>query len=176
MSKWTSLAFLLVAGFISFGPMYSDRADAQDQALHLDIPLKFEKANVVFDVGNLVLNGDMPFFLGDMDLLVTDLSDWGVKGEIIAVFHGNAAYLVLNDESYNANRHVQTGHPVKTGNPFAKLFAGLMEQGVQIELCGATAKANHWTNKDLLPGIKVNTDAMARVTELEQKGFTLIYQ
>jgi hypothetical protein len=44
------------------------------------------------------------------------------------------------------------------------------------ELCGATAAANHWGNADLLAGVKVNTDAMARVTELEQKGFTLIYQ
>ena len=51
-----------------------------------------------------------------------------------------------------------------------------MEHGVQIELCGATAAANHWGNADLLPGVKVNTDAMARVTKLEQKGFTLIYQ
>ena len=51
-----------------------------------------------------------------------------------------------------------------------------MEQGVQIELCGATAAANHWGSADLLAGVKVNTDAMARVTELEQKGFTLIYQ
>ena len=41
----------------------------------------------------------MPFFLGDMDLLVTDLKDWNIKGEIIAVFHGDAAYLVLNDAS-----------------------------------------------------------------------------
>jgi hypothetical protein len=32
----------------------------------------------------------MPFFLGDMDLLVSDLSAWNVKGEIIAVFHGDA--------------------------------------------------------------------------------------
>jgi len=100
--------------FISFGATYStDRADAQgDPSLHIDIPVKLEKANVVFDIGHLVLNGDMPFFLGDMDLLVTDLKDWNVKGEIIAVFHGDAAYLVLNDTSYNANRHVQTGHPV----------------------------------------------------------------
>jgi len=51
-----------------------------------------------------------------------------------------------------------------------------MEQGVQIELCGATATANHWVNKDLLPGVKVNTNAMVRVTELEQKGFTLSYE
>jgi intracellular sulfur oxidation DsrE/DsrF family protein len=55
-------------------------------------------------------------------------------------------------------------------------MAGLMEQGVQIELCGATATANHWVSKDLLPGVKVNTNAMVRVTELEQKGFTLIYE
>jgi len=52
----------------------------------------------------------------------------------------------------------------------------LMKQGIQIELCGATAAANHWINKDLLPGVKVNTNAMVRVTELEQKGFTLIYE
>jgi intracellular sulfur oxidation DsrE/DsrF family protein len=179
MSKWRSLAVLLAgAFFISFDPTYSgDRADAEgDQALHIDIPVKLEKANVVFDIGHLVLNGDMPFFLGDMDLLASDLSHWNVKGEIIAVFHGDAAYLLLNDDFYNSNRHVQTGHPVQTGNPYGKLIAGLMEQGIQIELCGATAAANHWINKDLLPGVKVNTNAMVRVTQLEQKGFTLIYE
>ena len=43
--------------------------------------------------------------------------------------------------------------------------------GVRIELCGATAKAHHWGNADLLPNIKVNTDAMARTTQLVQEGF-----
>jgi intracellular sulfur oxidation DsrE/DsrF family protein len=179
MSKRRSLAVLLVTGFcIGLGTAYSaDRAAAQsDQALHIDVPVKLEKASVVFDIGHLVLNGDMPFFLGDMDLLATDLADWNVKGEVIAVFHGDAAYLVLNDEAYDANRHIQTGHPVKTGNPYAKLINGLMERGVQIELCGATAAANHWVNKDLLPGVKVNTNAMVRVIQLEQKGFTMVYE
>jgi intracellular sulfur oxidation DsrE/DsrF family protein len=179
MSRYRSLAALLVAGlFISFGAAYSGgSADAQGtQALHIDVPVKLEKANVVFDIGHLVLNGDMPFFLGDIDLLATDLSNWNVKNEIVAVFHGDAAYLVLNDDSYDANRRVQTGHPIQTGNPYGKLIAGLMKQGIQIELCGATAAANHWTNKDLLPGVKVNTNAMVRVTQLEQQGFTLIYE
>ena len=173
MPKRRSLAVLLVtASFIGFGTTYSaDRADAQsDHALHIDIPVKLEKANIVFDIGHLVLNGDMPFFIGDMDLLATNLADWNVKGEVIAVFHGDAAYLVLNDDAYDANRHVQTGHPVHTGNPYAKLLTGLMDQGVQIELCGATAAANHWGNVDLLPGVKVDTNAMVRVTELELKG------
>jgi intracellular sulfur oxidation DsrE/DsrF family protein len=49
-----------------------------------------------------------------------------------------------------------------------------MKRGVQIELCGATAKAHKWGNSDLLPGIKVNTDAMARTTQLVQEGFVKI--
>ena len=173
MSKTRSLPVLLLAGFfISFGATYSgDRADAQgDQALHIDVPVKLEKANVVVDVGNLVLAGDMPFVLGDLHVLASDYSQDSTQGDIIAVFHGNAAYLVLNDESYNADRHVQTA------NPYGKLITALMKQGVQFELCGAAATANHWINANLLPGVKVNTDAMVRVTELQQKGFTLIYE
>jgi hypothetical protein len=45
-----------------------------------------------------------------------------------------------------------------------------------IESCGATGAANHWGNADLLPGLKVNTSAMVRVTQLEQDSFTLIYE
>jgi len=49
-----------------------------------------------------------------------------------------------------------------------------MKRGVHIELCGATAKAHGWGNADLLPGVKVNTDAMARTTQLVQEGFVKI--
>jgi len=42
---------------------------------------------------------------------------------------------------------------------------------VKVELCGATATVHHWGNADLLPGIKVNTDAMARMAQLAQQGF-----
>ena len=46
-----------------------------------------------------------------------------------------------------------------------------MKRGVKIELCGATAKVHNWGNEDLLPGVDVNTDAMARTTQLVQEGF-----
>ena len=62
--------------------------------------------------------------------------------------------------------HTNAGHKDLIGN--------LQKRGVQIELCGATAKAHHWGNADLLPGIKVNTDAMARTTQLVQQGFVKI--
>ena len=63
---------------------------------------------------------------------------------------------------------------IATGNPYKDLIGNLQKRGVQIELCGATAKAHHWWNADLLPGIKVNTDAMARTTQLVQQGFVKI--
>jgi hypothetical protein len=34
--------------------------------------------------------------------------------------------------------------------------------------------AHHWGNEDLLPGIKVNTDAMSRTIQLVQQGFVKI--
>jgi intracellular sulfur oxidation DsrE/DsrF family protein len=49
-----------------------------------------------------------------------------------------------------------------------------MTRGVNVELCGATAAVHGWGNGDLLPGIKVNTDAMARVSQLVQEGFVQI--
>lgn len=152
----------------------ASHASAQDTAadlrLHIDIPTRLDKSNVVIDFGHAVFNGDVPFALGDVKLLAADMHSWNASGAIIVIFHGDAAYLVLNDETYDRNRHVTTG------NPYKKLLNDLMATGVQLELCGATAKGNDWGNANLLPGIKVNLNAMVRLTQLEQDGYTLIYQ
>jgi hypothetical protein len=39
---------------------------------------------------------------------------------------------------------------------------------------GCPRAAHGWGNMDLLPDIKVNTDAMARTTQLVQEGFVKI--
>jgi intracellular sulfur oxidation DsrE/DsrF family protein len=148
----------------------ADSADlTAGQTLHIDIPVKIESANVAIDMGHLVFEGDAPFALGDLHLLADDFRDWNTKGKIVAVFHGDAAYVVLNDDTYNIVRHVTTG------NPYKELMAELMKEGVQIELCGATAKGNHY-NSNLLSGVKVNTNAMVRLTQLEQDGYKMIYE
>jgi intracellular sulfur oxidation DsrE/DsrF family protein len=150
------------------GPLSAQ--DNGEAALHVDVPTTLEKANVVIDFGHAVYLGDLPFALADVNLLATDVRDWSAKGQIVVIFHGDAAYLVLNDKTYNANRHVSTG------NPYKKILSSLMAQGVQLELCGATAKGNHWGNANLLAGIKVNVNAMVRLTQLEQEGYTMIYE
>jgi intracellular sulfur oxidation DsrE/DsrF family protein len=168
MVRWQTLSSLL--GVLLFAGIGSMQAQDTGSAIHIDVPTKLEKAHVVVDMGHLVLNADMPFALGDTKLLADNLHEWNVNGQIVMVFRGDSAHLVLDDETYGANRHVQTG------NPYKKLMLDLMAKGVQIELCGATARANHWSNANLLPGIKVDTNAMVRITELEQEGYTLIYQ
>src|SRR6516164_5040577 len=140
-------------------------------ALHIDVPTTLEKANVAIDFGHAAFAAPHePFALGDISLLDTDVRDFNAKGQIVVIFHGDAAYIVLNDKSYNVKRNITTG------NPYKKVLNGLMEKGVQIELCGATAKANHWSNADLLPGVKVNVNAIVRVTQLEQENYTMIYE
>jgi intracellular sulfur oxidation DsrE/DsrF family protein len=59
---------------------------------------------------------------------------------------------------------------VSTGNPYKELVACLMTRGLQIELCGAMATVHNWENEDLLPEVKVNTNAIARMSQLVQEG------
>ena len=136
--------------------------------LHIDIPVKLTDAKVVFSIGALSFEGDLPASIFHMQLIENDIADWKAKSEVIAVFHTNAGHVTLKDGSYNSDRNIATG------NPHKDLLTDLMKRGVQIELCGATAKAHGWGNTDLLPNVKVNTDAMARTTQLVQEGFVKI--
>jgi intracellular sulfur oxidation DsrE/DsrF family protein len=139
-----------------------------DKSLRIDIPVKLAEVKVAFSVGALAFEGDLPASLFHLQLIENDIADWHAKAQVIAIFHTNAGHVTLHDGAYNADRNVATG------NPYKKLVADLMTRGAQIELCGATAKAHKWGNADLLPGVKVNTDAMARTTQLVQEGFVKI--
>ena len=139
-----------------------------DKPLHIDIPVKLAEVKVAFSVPALEFEGDLPASIFHLQLIENDIADWNAQAQVIAVFHTNAGHVTLTDKAYDADRNVATG------NPYKELVADLMERGVRIELCGATAKVHNWGNEDVLPGIKVNTDAMARMTQLVQEGFVQI--
>ena len=130
--------------------------------LHIDIPVKLSDVKVVFSIGALAFEGDLSASIFHMRLIKNATS------EVVAVFHTNAGHVTLHDTAYNADRNVATG------NPYKDLISDLQKRGVKVELCGATAKAHGWGNEDLLPDIKVNTDAMARTTQLVRQGFVKI--
>jgi len=135
---------------------------------HIDIPVKLKEVRTVFSIAALAFEGDLPASIFHLQLIENDIADWKAKSQVIAVFHTNAGHVTLNDTADNTYRNITTG------NPYKGLIADLMKRGVQIELCGATAKAHGWVNTDLLPGVRVNTDAMARTTQLVQEGFVKI--
>jgi len=136
--------------------------------LHIDIPVRLTDLRVAFSIADLAFEGDLPASIFHLQLITNDISDWKAKAQVIAVFHTNAGHVTLNDDAYNTERMVATG------NPYKGLVAELMKRGVQVELCGATATAHKWDNDDLLPEIKINTDAMARMSQLVQEGFVQI--
>jgi intracellular sulfur oxidation DsrE/DsrF family protein len=136
-----------------------------EKPLRIDIPVRLTEVKVVFSIAALMFEGDLPASIFHLQLIENDIADWNAKSQVIAVFHTNAGHVTLHDAAYNAERNIATG------NPYKGLVADLMKRGVQIELCGATARMHKWGNEDLLPGVKVNTDAMARTTQLVQEGF-----
>ncbi|MHB8778868.1 MAG: DsrE family protein [Anaerolineales bacterium] len=134
----------------------------------VEIPVVLEKANVVFNMDHLAFAADVPVGINYMRLLTNRFREMNTKGQIVGVFHGDAAYMTLNDEAYNAYRKVITG------NPYKGLFAELLKQDVQIEECVVSMKNHAWSNEDLLPGVKVNAGAVGRLIQLIQEGYIQI--
>ena len=162
---------IFLAGCIGFTP-YLSPAEPQghqvESSVNIDIPVALEKANVVFNMDHLAFSGDMPVGIKYMGLLVKRFREMGTKGRIIGIFHGDVAYMTLNDQSYNSFRNV------KTGNPYKELIADLINQGVQMEECAVSMKTHNWVKEDLLPGVKVNTGAVGRLIQLVQEGYVQI--
>jgi intracellular sulfur oxidation DsrE/DsrF family protein len=139
-----------------------------EKPLHIDIPVKLSDVKIVFSVSSLAFEGDLPASLFHVDLIKNDIDEWKAKSDIVVVFHTFAGHVTLHDSAYNTDRNIATG------NPYKELVAALQKRGVRVELCGATARVHNWGNADLLPNIKINTDAMSRLTQLVQEGFVQI--
>ncbi|MDR3684733.1 MAG: DsrE family protein [Geothrix sp.] len=162
-------AFLLVLSSSARSLRAAEAKDDKPQhAIHVDVPVTLKKARVVFSLDHLAFSGDMPVGMKYMDLLAKRFKELNTEGDIIGIFYGDAAYLPLNDQAYNAFRHVNTG------NPYKGLVADLLKQGVQIEECAFSMKVHHWGNDDLLPGVKVNTGAIGRLIQLVQEGYVQV--
>ena len=139
-----------------------------EKPLHIDIPVTLKELKVAFSVAALAFEGDLPASIFHLQLITNNIAEWNARAQVIVVFHSLAGHVTLHDQAYNGDRNISTG------NPYKELVADLVKRGVKVELCGATAAVHHWGNEDLLPCIKVNTNAMARISQLVQEGFVQI--
>lgn len=141
---------------------------AAADTLRIDLPVTLKEARVVFNLDHLAFEGDNPTGLNYMTAVLQDFALNKTNQKMVAIFHGEAGYMALDDVRYNAVRHTPRG------NPYQALIKALQDQGVQFELCAVTARGNGWTNADLLPGVKVVTAANLRIMELVQDGYIQI--
>jgi len=160
------LAILLLAPFPVPG-----RAEPQnkDAGLRIDVPVPLKETKIVLNLDHLAFTGDQFTGLAAMTSIVQSYKAAGVPIRIVAVFHGPAGYIILNDGAYNATR--KSWH----GNPFRSQIEALQREGVQFELCVNTAQKNSWVNSDLLPGVKVNAGANLRLIQLVQEGYVQLH-
>ena len=168
MSHFARKLFLstLLASAISMPAIAEQPAPAPQ--IRIDVPVALKQAKVVFNLDHAAFSGDTPVGLKHMNLMLERFKQTGTVSSLVAVFHGDAGYMLLNDEAYNAARKTSTG------NPYKGMVENLIKQGAQIEECVVTMKANKWSNENLLPGVKVNSGALGRIVQLVQEGYVMI--
>lgn len=87
------------------------------------------------------------------------------------VAHDQPVYWFLNDDGWKKSK--QKNHTVaQDQNPNKELIAGLIEAGVDIEVCENTMQKNGYTKEMLLPGVKVAPAGLPRVIDLQLMGYT----
>ncbi|PBB27416.1 MULTISPECIES: DsrE family protein [unclassified Mesorhizobium] len=159
----TAATFALAMLFVS--PAFATEPAGQG-GLTIDIPANIKEAKVVVNISRPAFEGDEPTGLSYIRAMTSRFKQDGVKADIVAVFHGESGYMLLDDDTYNRVRKWQDG------NPYKKQIAEFQKLGVQFEECGKTMVDNHWVNADMLPGVKINAGANFRVIELVQQGYT----
>jgi len=159
------LAAVIVASLA--GSAIPAQAQSPDQ-IRIDVPVALKQAKIVFNMDHAAFGGDTPVGLAHMTMMLDRFKQIGTEWKLVAVFHGDAGYMLLNDETYNALRKT------RTGNPYKGMVENLIKQGAQIEECAVTMRGNKWGNENLLPGVKVNTGADGRIIQLVQEGYVML--
>ncbi len=138
---------------------------AAAQEIRVDVPVALKQAKVVFNLDHFAFEGDQPTGLQFMKILTEYFRSQGTQVRMVAIFHGAAGYMLLDDAAYGRVRNWTPG------NPYKAQIAELIRAGVEIEECAETMRLNRWGNADLLPGVKVTTGANMRIIQLVQDGF-----
>lgn len=162
------LRILAAAFFVAWAGVAGAVAADRPPEVVVDVPVKLETAKVVLNLDHLAFSGDEPVGLEYVQHLLDVFEADGTRAEIVAIFHGEAGYMLLDDAKYDEVRNWQGG------NPFKEQVLAAIARGVHVEECGQTMRDKGWSNGELIPGVKVNSGANFRIIELVQDGFVQI--
>lgn len=140
----------------------------EDAELKPDPSLRYR---VVFDVMAAARSADAPHHGFERVARMANLLGTGgvtmQPGDLVVTVHGPAARALLTNDEH-AKRFEGAA------NPSAGLLTALMKAGIEIRLCGQTAKAMGVTRGEILPGVHIDTAAITTMATLQLKGWALI--
>ena len=162
-SRWPRLFAVLMATTLGL----SQAVAAEEQGgIRIDIPVALKEAKLVFNMDHAAFNGEKSIGLVQMRRMVDHFKKNGTNGKIVAVFHGEIAYIGLTDPAYDKHKNTNGG------NPYKDEIRRLADEGVEFDFCANTMTAKKWGNADLLPQFKVTTGAIFRITQLLEQHYT----
>ncbi len=86
------------------------------------------------------------------------------------VAHDAPVYWFLNDDGWKKSKK-KGQMAVQDHNPFKELVQGLVDAGVDIEVCAVTMEQHGYTADMLLPGIQITPAGLPRVIDLQLMGY-----
>lgn len=125
--------------------------------------------SVAFDVAEAAKPGAINRTLESAARFINMHAEAGVPREavrIAVVVHGPASFDLTNAAAYGKKHDGAT-------NANLAAIAALINQGVEIHLCGQSAAGQGITRADLAPGVKMQLSAMTAHALLQQQGYTL---
>lgn len=87
-------------------------------------------------------------------------------GNIVAIVHGGATPLVLNDRAYGA--------AYGSANPNLPLIAALRANGVEIHVCSQALSGQKIERVDVASDVTIDLSAMTTLTTLQLKGYAIV--
>lgn len=89
-----------------------------------------------------------------------------VRGDLVAIVHGQATALVMDNASYRARFGV--------ANPNLELIERLRQNGAEVHVCSQALAGNMISRKMVYPAIQVDVSAITTLANLQLKGYALI--
>lgn len=125
--------------------------------------------SVAFDVAEAAKPGSINRTLESAARFINMHAAAGVPRDAVrvaVVVHGPASFDLTDAATYGKKHD-------GAANANLAAIAALIENGVEIHLCGQSAAAQGITRADLAPGVKMSLSAMTAHALLQQQGYTL---
>ena len=166
-------ACLVVMLSLGFGVSTPSLARQGVEGTEMPAPVVRQNVRVVYDISHDEQEAGIGNALFYARGLLAAYASLGVplqELDVHLVLHGGAAYWALNEDAYQRYR----GDPFEF-NPHAAIIEKLITDGVHVEVCNATLKANGWGREDLLPGVLRVHDGYTRIIDLQLQGHAYLY-